>query len=419
MCHIESIYNIFQKIEKTHPIDEFSSFSSLSKAYAEKSNTFTQDLTPTLEKCLVHEGFQAKVMYIYTRNYKHEKNQIENELIIKGGSPAAKNIYAAKLEMVNKKLGVNSFQELLISIEKEITEFPGYVEIYVNLYNNFHNNDGNNYIRNNFKYFYVADLLYQDYKKDINKQEILCFKYSSVVKQEYQNIGIDIENTDTQFKKYNLLSLNSYFEIANYKDSQTVYDSRVRKHFYIKVPRKLLFAIKTLLSSNNIASVCFRVDYVSKYIPVMEEMEFGSPLKLNLESLPELSRFYSADNFNDNLWVNHNKFERTLTFEEHLDDFQVIDDSIVTQVVHLEYKRENNLYVISHIDHEYILYTMEQYNNRLNDSTVKGYKKVKTFKIDHSNIPFNYKFNNEYFLYIVLDSYLNNTELIEEYFNTI
>lgn len=88
-----------------------------------------------------------------------------------------------------------------------------------------------------------------------------------------------------------------------------------------------------------ITEIAFRVDYVSDYVPSMEEKEFGSPMKLNILSLPELSKFYSTDNYNNNLWIQHDQIKQSLTFEELMEDFEVADDNVVTQVIHLEYTR--------------------------------------------------------------------------------
>ncbi len=133
--------------------------------------------------------------------------------------------------------------------------------------------------------------------------------------------------------------------------------------------------------------------------------------------LPNISKFYSSDKYDDSLWVQHDKVKRSLTFEETLQDFKTINENeIVTQVIHLEYKEIDGKYFIYHLDHEYIIYTLDEYSNRTTDVTQKGHKKVKTFKIDNAEIPFYFKRENEYFLYQVLDAYLENKKLISEYF---
>lgn len=151
----------------------------------------------------------------------------------------------------------------------------------------------------------------------------------------------------------------------------------------------------------------------------MEEMEHGSTLKIDVSDLPEVSKFYTIDNYEDSLWVRHDIEKQSLTFEEMLDDFEIVNQDVVTQVIHLEYKYLEDEYLITHIDHEFIVYTLDEYSERLSNPVKKGYKKIKSFKVDNARIPFMFKKDDEYFLYKVLDSYLVNKVLISEYFSKI
>jgi hypothetical protein len=249
--------------------------------------------------------------------------------------------------------------------------------------------------------------------------EFIKYKYSHQLINEYAKIDINLQKADPEFHNYKLLSLNEHIRIMNDKDSQTLVDERIGKYFWIKVPRKLLFSIEQLINDGYISKIAFRVDFISKYIPAMEEMEYGSTLKIKIDSLPDFSKFYSVDNYENKLWIYHDKIKNSLTFEEHIEDFEVIEDNIITQVIHLEYQIREENYIITHLDHEFILYKIEEYEKRLTDPNIKGHRKIKTFKIDQASIPFNYKQNREYFLYQVLDAYLKNTDLINEYFAQI
>ncbi len=67
-----------------------------------------------------------------------------------------------------------------------------------------------------------------------------------------------------------------------------------------------------------------------------------------------------------------------------IDDFPIIGFSIITQVLHLEYTVLAEA-VITHIDHEYIFYSEEEYSKRETGHTQKGEKgenrkRYKTFK---------------------------------------
>jgi hypothetical protein len=241
-------------------------------------------------------------------------------------------------------------------------------------------------------------------------------KYSEVVRAEYQKIGVDIERVDPQFSKYKLISINEKIQIFNGKDSQAIQDIRMGKYFWINVPRRLLANFELLIEKKLVANIAFRVDYVSDFLPLMEEKEFGSSMQLNISSLPELSKFYSSDEYENKLWVQHDRKKRSLTFEEFMEDFQVTDDNVVTQVIHLEYTSKNNKFFITHLDHEFIIYTIDQYQERLSNAGVKGYGKVKTFKVDGSMIPFDLRLDGSIFLVQVLDSYFKNKDLIQEYF---
>ena len=99
---------------------------------------------------------------------------------------------------------------------------------------------------------------------------MLELKYSKVVEREYEKIGIDIRKEDAQFSKYSLVSLNENIQIFNDKDSQTIRDERIGRHFWIKVPRKLLTSIEELIEKGMLSEIAFRIDYVSDYVPAME-----------------------------------------------------------------------------------------------------------------------------------------------------
>jgi hypothetical protein len=206
---------------------------------------------------------------------------------------------------------------------------------------------------------------------------------------------------------------------GDYQDSQTIRDERIGKYFWISVPRRLLASIEELIDKRMLSEIAFRIDDVSDYLPIMEDMEFGAPLRLEISSLPKLSKFYSTNKYENNLWIHHDAKKRSLTFEELMADFEVAGDDIVTQVIHLEYSLKCDGYFITHLDHEFIVYTLQNYHERLSNANIKGHRKIKTFKIDNSTIPFNITIGGNLFLLQVLDSYFKNDDLIQEYFEKI
>lgn len=389
------------------------------RAFLEKKPVITEELFPYIKNSLECKIFQSKVLQVYTEKHEIERKSILDKIEDKALHPSTITFYAPQLDAINRKLEVKTFLELLNLIESEVNKYPGILEILNSSYKSIHGSESTDYIHDYYKYYYLGSLLYENFCSVKSRSEVLNLKYSSVIFDEYQEIDINLKEIDEQYSKYNLLTLNKNISIINDKDSQTIRDSRINKYFWIDIPRKLLFSIEELIEKKFISKISFRIDYVSEYIPAMEEMEFGSSLKLNISTLPELSKFYSIGNYENSLWVRHDKEKESLTFEELLEDFETVDEDIVTQVIHIEYFSENNNYFISHLDHEFIIYSLNEYQDRESNSEVKGHKKIKTFKIDNSKIPFEFKKDNEYFLFQVLDSYLKNTSLVSEYFEKI
>ena len=411
---------IFKKIdtlslEKSEP----SMLGRFTRAFLEADNTITKELFSKIDEFFNTNSFQSQVISIYTKGLENEKSYLEQTLKEKSAIPHSQQFYKPMIDLVTEKLKIKNFSDLMDFISNDLKNNPGTLEVLNNTYRHTHRTSGEHYIKEYYKYYYLGGLLYDDYLNKKGKIEFINYKYANLLINEYSQINIDLQKTDTEFDSYKLLSLNEHIRIRNDKDSQTLVDNRIGKYFWIKVPRKLLFTIEQLINEGYISKIAFRVDFISKYIPAMEEMEYGSALKIKIDSLPDFSKFYSVDNYDNKLWIYHDKIKSSLTFEEHIEDFEIIEDNIITQVIHLEYQIKKENYIITHIDHEFILYTIEEYEKRLIDPNIKGHRKIKTFKVDQASIPFNYEHHGEHFLYQVLDAYLKNTDLINEYFAKI
>ena len=72
------------------------------------------------------------------------------------------------------------------------------------------------------------------------------------------------------------------------------------------------------------------------------------------------------------------------------------------------------------MDHEYIFYSLEEYVKRLSDIKQKGniLKRIKTFKIDNSKIPFILEDGMNVLLFF-LNEYFKSEKLLLEYFQKI
>ena len=154
----------------------------------------------------------------------------------------------------------------------------------------------------------------------------------------------------------------------------------------------------------------------------MHYKELGSLFSWNMHKLPSLSKLYEQ-NYDNQLWIKNSNNE--LTFEELSDADTIILDSIKTQVVHLVYDCKADMEVVTHVDHEYVYYTLEEFERRKTDGSIKGtaHKRSKTFKVDNGCIPINQKCNGKTakelpFLYFVLDQFFTHKKLINEYFST-
>ncbi len=408
---------IFKEIdEMLFHEDEQSTFGKFCDAFLGEKPVVVERLFPLIDASCANKSFQSSVMRVYTNECANEKKAILKELDARREHPNALVFYTPQIESVDKKLAIKTFKQLIDSLSYYLDDHPGSLEILSDAYRYIHKLDGSKYIRENYVNYRIGQLLYKKHQSINGRAGMLNMKYSEVVRAEYQKIGVDIEKVDPQFSKYKLISLNENIQIFNDKDSQTIQDARIEKYFWINVPRNLLTNFEHLIKQGAITDIAFRVDYVSEFLPAMEEKEFGSSMQLNISSLPELSKFYSTDNYENNLWVQHDQRKRSLTFEELMEDFEVTGDDVVTQVIHLEYISENNKFFITHLDHELIIYTIEQYQERVNNAHTKGYGKVKTFKLDRSMIPFDLRLDENIFLVQVLDSYFNNKDLIQEYF---
>ena len=101
------------------------------------------------------------------------------------------------------------------------------------------------------------------------------------------------------------------------------------------------------------------------------------------------------------------------------DDFISQNEQIITNLIHLEIETIDNEEFITHLDHEFIFYTLDEYEKKINKHSNKGFKKIKTFKIDNSRIPLKYNYKDTPILIYFIMELLDNKELITEYFSKI
>ncbi|WJM81033.1 hypothetical protein [Pectobacterium brasiliense] len=374
--------NIFEEIAKlSFDNIDCTSLGVLRRLFIERSPIIIDKLLPYIENSIQNEKFKSEVISAFNETH-------------------------------NKEI---SFNHLLQIIESNIKN-SNIIDILNNSYKLTHSSDGSFYLAKNYELFFISSILFDSYIHNINIYNIIMRKSSKRLQEVYKEIDINLKEYDPQFLKYNLLSLNENIRIINNTASHALKDHRLRCYLHISTPTKTLSSIEELIKKGLVFDISFRIDDISDSIYMAKAIETGSPLKLDISQLPSISKFYSTKNYHDTFWVHHDPNKRSITFEELKDDFNISNDYVVTQIIHLEYINDDDIFFIKHLDHEYILYTLDEYDEKIKNPKTKGSDKIKSFKIDNSKIPFTQKINDEYFLFQVLDEHFMNSDLVSEYF---
>lgn len=273
-----------------------------------------------------------------------------------------------------------------------------------------------------------------------NYQHTLTSKYCgdiSVLKQLYHGVL----DKNSELYTYSLIEVTPTCEMLAI-DPPRIYDSRIDKTFYLSnVNKELLNTFIELGASKLYEKISLRVSnsilniFDGKYElqTILEAVERGKIFSVqNMGDIP-VTKLYSV-NYEDSLWIKSTDSE--ITFEELCEHESSFNDSVITQVIHLNYLNKGNEIFITHIDHEFVFYSKSDYENRKVNSDIKGneYTRLKSFKIDKANIPLTlpikrnvtlydeasdtvlHKAETVPFIVYILKSYLKHTDLIDEYF---
>lgn len=322
-----------------------------------------------------------------------------------------KEIFQRKIDKINELIESNDEEKLISSVEKDLSWF-------------FHsflieNQNRKQDFQKNVVYISLMESEFCKYDLKIERKKYLENYIFDDVVEKYARNDINILVEDAEFYKNRIKSLDGNVNIICNQANRCLKDKRIDVYFQLNIKRFLLETLAHYYDLKLIKKIAFKVNGMTEKFFIFDSIDHGAKLRNDIGSLPELSKFFDLNNYENSFWIKHDKHKKHLTFEETCQDFEIFEDDIVTQLVHLEYFEEEGEYFISHLDHEYIVYTLDQYSYRLKNNTVKGYKKVKTFKIDHSRIPFFSKYKSQYFLFIVLNSLFSNKQLLKEYFENI
>ncbi len=345
---------------------------------------------------------------------------------------------------------IHQYYERRIKAQKEL-EHPdimqqGMLEIYERQFRDFWVLPLDEWIENNcawiqsdatnLSYPEVKVLLYLYYAFD-NYDSIRKNRYNSDVSNltaTYENIF----NKQSQFGKYGIVPIDQHRKLLPI-DPPRIYDCSIDKTFFTKnIPLHLLRKLSDMISKGMVNNLAVRLlnepgykgnmscEYLAEALERGEQFDF-----VNLGSY-SVSKLYSTK-YEDCLLVVIDPGD--ITFEELCEDFENFEDMVVTQVVHLQYENLEDEFFITHLDHEYIFYTIEEYNKRMLDITQKGTAKqrMKSFKIDNAKIPFDFRceifrkdengndlpVEKEQFLCYVLECYFKHKDLLSEYFQKV
>ncbi|WP_271409135.1 hypothetical protein [Pseudomonas sp. Q1-7] len=235
--------------------------------------------------------------------------------------------------------------------------------------------------------------------------------------QYYLAADIDLFEADPQYSKYNLYSITTDIELLIGLPCRIFDPQRPLQMFIEDTPRHLLELFERLRKDGLIKDLALLASNealveTDKYIFVtlgVEEVQL--PLTLhNLSRHPDEELVHTVMRKNgfpidgttvvpsvstfcelgseDRTWCSITT--NSMTFEEIAHIPELLEDCAVTRMVHLEYFVDDGQLYVSHIDHEYIFYTHEEFDLRTKDPCQKGNarKRLKTFKIDRSAIPF-------------------------------
>jgi hypothetical protein len=384
-----------------------------------KTPLIVDKIFPQLEDLLTSQDFKREFLDKFRKKSELKRNRLIAQARNCELSGADPRFYTLQLPLEDRRMSIDSMASYLAYLNDPSVGHEGIIDILVSRYKYINgDNGGGNYVRGNYHLYDIGSFLYDEFIQIEN----LFSKFDNATASElaslYRDHGIDLSLVDRQFDKYKLLSINNNIRINNYHDSQNLVDDRIKRYLWIDVPRELLSALESTIRDGLIKDISFNITGITDSVPALEELEIGSVFDFEALKLPLISKLYDSDNFENGLWITVGK-DQSITFEELCADFLISNGKVITQAVHLEFSVEDDVYFINHLDHEYFIYSEEEYERRRREPDARGFAKWKSFKIDNTRIPLNFIFNGRYFLFIVLDAYFKNKGLLKEYFEAV
>ncbi|WP_299189008.1 hypothetical protein [uncultured Psychrobacter sp.] len=303
---------------------------------------FKVEILDEFKECL-DDSLQKKIIDIYKVQKKAELDRVIEEV---------EPVYGINTERINNleaDTEISSFENMIERLVSDLKRNPFIFEQFVE-----NNPERKSIFIKNYLIFRMLEVVYNDYRKKLERERMLKNYTNNFLKKLYADIGVDLmgknssgESVDGNFNSYGLITIKSgSIDIFCDKDNQVLIDSVTEKNYSVLFGKRLLLeCLKYLYDEGLIKDLSFRVDGISSSsLWLFEDRDFGASLSNDIGKLPKISKFYNLDNPEDGLWIFHDLDRLEISFEELYSDFELLEDNVVTQLVHLEYYIEANNY---------------------------------------------------------------------------
>ncbi|WP_175811613.1 hypothetical protein [Burkholderia contaminans] len=267
----------------------------------------------------------------------------------------------------------------------------------------------------NYFYAHLLGIAYENLSQqsDINKKYNRTEHKENLIYKYYKNIDIDIAKHDQQFRKYDLYSVDDDSEIFVALPSRII-DKKNNLQFIVEMQEALLQMLidskerghvqdlallarsQNPIESDQRISILLGTHQIPAAPKIQDIFQYNFPhvvqdvIDSRLVSedklfLSEVIYKFHEIGCGDSVWVFSN--ENSVEFEEILENPEILDDCVVTQMIHLEYVIDDGRVKISHIDHEYLFYSYEEFDRRLEDYNQRAGAKKKELRPSKLIVP--------------------------------
>lgn len=410
----EKFTNLLEKEKNYNPFIELINYGFCFKCFINQDEDFNiimeliKDNIEYFDKYFIeifknnlHNELKAKIDKIKTIESDEDKKILLNS-----------SIFLYDINQIKKKLNISSLTEYIDTYpyyyldDLDALWTKDYPEVMTKYY-----------IRKYEPLYSVIKILFEDYKR--KSTPFINFEEIENTKKQL----INIYSPANYINRYNLLIFSNFHHLyVSYKNGSHISDYEKQKYFHNDyIPTIIFEVIENLLEKEYIKDISFLITYISDYCISLEEKEYGRIFSYDLKELPDISCFYDENSMDNKLIVKKQieNSKTSLIFETLKNDFISQNDQVITNLIHLEIETINSEEFITHLDHEFIVYTDDEYFKKVIKPSLKGFDKRKTFKIDNSRIPLKYNYKDTPILIYFIMELLDNKELIAEYFSKI